>query len=34
MTNKIERARVNLIKSTKELDDISKCYHAREKSCN
>ena len=31
MTNKLKKARANLIKAAGELDGISKCYHAREK---
>ena len=31
MTNKLKKARLNLIKAAEELYGISKCYHAREK---
>lgn len=32
MTNKLKKARANLIKSAKELDSISKCYHGKKKA--
>lgn len=31
MNKKLKQARGNLLKVAKELDRISKCYHAREK---
>lgn len=31
MTNKLKKARANLIKAAEQLDGISKCYHARKK---
>ncbi len=32
MTNKLKKARANLIKAAEELDGISKCYYANKKS--
>lgn len=31
MNKKLKRARADLIKSAKELDKISRCWHARER---
>jgi len=31
MTKNLKQARANLLKTAKEIDRISKCYHAKEK---
>ena len=31
MNKKLKQARVNLLEAAKEIDRISKCYHAKEK---